>query len=157
MLSMRPRQLKLKLKSDQELGRGNRVGTHSKQRDWPQQRHTAKALCEWGCVKPSVEGGRDRTKLERQRETRPCLCPYHTTIQPLSCRQSVRTDMVSLDRGMGGFLMKVTGKEIFLLMVKVNSCSYLLTGSCLAVSQELQGRVQVWRWIQTLIISNYRT
>lgn len=105
------------------------------------------------CEAQSVEEGRDRTKLERQRETRPCLCPYHTTIQPLSCRQSVRTDMISLDRGMGGFLMKVTGKEIFLLMVKVNSCSYLLTGSCLAVSQELQGRVQVWRWMQTLIIS----
>lgn len=53
--------------------------------------------------------------------------------------------MISLERGMGGFLMKVTGKEIFLLMVKVNSCSNLLTGSCLAVSQELQGGVQVWK------------
>ena len=57
-----------------------------------------------------------------------------STIQPLSCRQSVSTDMISLDKGMGGFLMKVIGKEIFLLMVKVNSRSYLLTSSSLAVS-----------------------
>ena len=97
------------------------------------------------CEAKSREGRERQNEAREARGDKTELMLIPSTIQPLSCRQRLRTDMISFDRGMGAFLMKVIGKEIFLLMVKVNSHSYLLTGSCLAISQELQHRVQVWR------------